>query len=147
MGLMVVWSVLSVCGAVGGVAVGMVARCRARRGRSPSGLDAEAEANQWIVRLAGGLVPPDVRAWEGADESAARALTSAVECHRTARARLAAARSAGEYEEVTQVAREGIRHLYAARTALGLDSDQTAPASPRGALVPVVGGFCSATPH
>ncbi|WP_314221694.1 hypothetical protein [Streptomyces zaehneri] len=84
-----------------------------------SDLDAEAEANHWLIRLGGGLVPPGARAWAGADEAAGRALTSAAECHRAARDRLSAARTAGEYEEVTRVAKEGLEHLRSARAALG----------------------------
>ncbi|MCX5525341.1 hypothetical protein OG342_21215 [Streptomyces bobili] len=126
MGFMGVWSVLPVVGAVGGVAggvaCGVVAGRRSRRDRSPSGLDAEAEANQWLVRLAGGLGPPDVRAWAGAGEDTARALTSAAECHRAARARLATARTAAEYAEVTRTAREGLDHLGRARAGLGRET-------------------------
>ncbi|MFD5253211.1 hypothetical protein ACFWM5_10305 [Streptomyces bobili] len=122
MGFMGVWSVLLVVGAVGGVACGVVVGRRSRRDRSPSGLDAEAEANQWLVRLAGGLGPPDVRAWAGAGEGTARALTSAAECHRAARAGLATARTAAEYAEVTRTAREGLEHLGRARAGLGTET-------------------------
>ncbi|MGW2048755.1 hypothetical protein ACWCPF_26770 [Streptomyces sp. NPDC001858] len=110
---MIMLSVLLIVGAV----VGVVAQRRAQRGRRPSELDAEAEANHWLVRLGGGLVPPDVRAWARADATAGQALTSAAECHRTARARLAQARTAAEYEEVTRVAKEGLDHLRTARAA------------------------------
>ncbi|MFH9824222.1 hypothetical protein [Streptomyces bobili] len=129
MGFMGVWSVLLVVGAVGGVACGVVAGRRSRRDRSPSGLDAEAEANQWLVRLAGGLVPADVRAWAGADEGTARALTSAAECHRAARTRLATARTAAEYAEVTRTAREGLEHLGRARAGLGRETATASPAA------------------
>ncbi|MFD9391501.1 hypothetical protein ACFWBB_12455 [Streptomyces sp. NPDC060000] len=134
---MITLSVLLIAGAV----VGVAARRRAARTRSPSGpaglsgssgssgppgssglsdLDAEVEANHWLIRLGGGLVPPDARAWAGAEESAGRALTSAAECHRVARTQLAGARTATEYGEVTRVAREGLEHLRVARAALGL---------------------------
>ncbi|MFJ9739518.1 hypothetical protein [Streptomyces sp. NPDC101166] len=109
-------SVLLIAGAV----TGIVVRRRGRRVRRPSGLDAEAEANLWLVRLGGGMASLDPRTWEGADEEAARALTSAAECHRRARARLATARTAAEYEEVTRTAREGLEELRRARTGLGL---------------------------
>ncbi|MFD5266628.1 hypothetical protein [Streptomyces sp. NPDC058335] len=125
MGFMVVLSVLLVVGAVGGV----VAQRRSRRDRHPSGLDAEAEANQWLVRLGGGLVPPDVRAWAGAGEDTARALTSAADCHREARARLADARTAAEYAEVTRTAREGLDHLRRARAGLGRETASASPAA------------------
>ncbi|OQD53276.1 hypothetical protein BM536_027585 [Streptomyces phaeoluteigriseus] len=125
MGFMVVLSVLLMLGAVGGV----VARRRSRRERPPSGLDAEAEANEWLVRLGGGLVPPDVRAWAGADEDTARALTSAADCHRAARARLATARTAAEYAEVTRTAREGLDHLRRARAGLGRETASASPAA------------------
>ncbi|MCX4763527.1 hypothetical protein OG562_21690 [Streptomyces sp. NBC_01275] len=115
-GFMIMLSVMLIVGAV----VGVVAQRRAQRGRRPSDLDAEAEANHWLVRLGGGLVPPDVRVWVDADETAGRALTDAAECHRAARVRLAAASTAGEYAEVTRVAKEGLEHLREARTALGL---------------------------
>ncbi|MDX3527960.1 hypothetical protein P1P75_16330 [Streptomyces sp. ID05-39B] len=132
MGFMGVWSVLLVVGAVGGVTCAAVAGRRSLRGRSPSGLDAEAEANQWLVRLAGGLVPPDVRAWAGAGEDTARALTSAAECHRAARARLATARTAAEYAEVTRTAREGLEHLGRARAGLGRETATVSPTAGRG---------------
>ncbi|WP_371670215.1 hypothetical protein OG985_22845 [Streptomyces sp. NBC_00289] len=122
MGFMLVLAVLIIVGAVFAV----VAQRRSRRTRPPSGLDAEVEANRWLVRLGGGLVPPDVRAWAAADENAARALTAAAECHREARAQLAAARTAAEYDRVTRTAREGLRHLGTARTALEPGSDAEA---------------------
>lgn len=118
MGFMITLSVVLIAGAVAGV----VAQRRAQRARHPSDLDAEADANHWLVRLGGGLVPPDARTWESADEESARALTSAAECHRQARARLAAARTAAEYEEVSRTAREGLEHLRRARAGLGLVS-------------------------
>lgn len=126
-GFMVALSVLLVVGAAVGAVVGAVAQRRTQRGRPPSGLDAEAEANHWLVRLGGGLVPPDVRAWAGADETAGQALTSAARCHRAARAQLAAARTAVEYGEVTRVAKEGLEHLRTARSALALDPPAAAP--------------------
>ncbi|MFE9677566.1 hypothetical protein ACFYO5_26145 [Streptomyces sp. NPDC006259] len=129
MGFMGVWSVLLFIGAVGGVVGGVAARRRSRRDRTPSGLDAEAEANHWLVRLGGGLVPPDVRTWAGAGEDTARALTSAADCHREARARLATARTAAEYAEVTRSAREGLDHLRRARAGLGRET-ASASASP-----------------
>ncbi|MFD9433938.1 hypothetical protein [Streptomyces sp. NPDC060002] len=104
------------------------------------------EANHWLIRLGGGLVPPDARSWAGADETAGRALTSAAECHRAARDRLTGARTAGEYEEVTRMAKEGLAHLRTARTALGQPaSADGVPALPRAARVPAVGGACTVT--
>jgi hypothetical protein len=122
---MIALSVLLIVGAV----VGVLAQRRTQRRRPPSDLDAEAEANHWLVRLGGGLVPPDVRAWAGADETAGQALTGAAECHRAARAQLATARTAAEYGEVTRVAKEGLEHLRAARSALGLGLESS-PAAP-----------------
>ncbi|MFI1029443.1 hypothetical protein [Streptomyces sp. NPDC020951] len=118
-GFMIMLSVLLIVGAV----VGVVAQRRAQRSRRPSDLDAEAEANHWLVRLGGGLVPLDVRAWARADETAGQALTSAAQCHRAARAQLAQARTAAEYAEVTRVAKEGLDHLRTARAALGPDPE------------------------
>ncbi|WP_327316479.1 hypothetical protein [Streptomyces sp. NBC_01235] len=141
MGFMITVSVLLIVGAV----VGVVAQRRTQRNRPPSDLDAEAEANHWLVRLGGGLVPPDARAWAGADEAAGRSLTSAAECHRAARAQLAGARTAGEYAEVTRVAREGLEHLRSARTALGIDSDVAVSAPPHAVRVSAVGGACAVT--
>ncbi|MEH0556749.1 MULTISPECIES: hypothetical protein [unclassified Streptomyces] len=113
-GFAIMLSVLLIVGAV----VCVLAQRRDRR-RTPSGLDAEAEANHWLVRLAGGLVPPDVRAWSGADVAAERSLTHAAECHRAARTRLTTARTAAEYEEATRLAKAGLEHLAAARAGLG----------------------------
>ncbi len=126
-GWMITLAVLLIAGAA---AVAAAVQRRPRRGRPASGLDAEAEANHWLVRLAGGLVPPDVRAWAGADETAGRSLTNAAECHRAARARLAAARTAAEYGEATRLAREGLEHLRAARTALDRNAAPTSVPAP-----------------
>ncbi|MFF1543122.1 hypothetical protein [Streptomyces sp. NPDC058291] len=117
-GFVITLSALLIAGAA---AAAVAARRRPRRERPPSGLDAEAEANHWLVRLTGGLVPPGVRAWATADEAAGRSLTHAAECHREARARLAAARTAAEYAEATRLAKEGLEHLRAAHTTLGQD--------------------------
>ncbi|TQJ54363.1 hypothetical protein OHU34_20945 [Streptomyces sp. NBC_00080] len=142
-GFMITLSVLLIVGVVAGV----VAQRRTARTRRPAGrpglsdLDAEAEANHWLIRLGGGLVPPGARAWAGADEAAGRALTSAAECHRAARDRLSGARTAGDYEEVTRVAKEGLEHLRSARAALGQPASGAVdgPALPRAARVPAVG--------
>ncbi|MFF4588311.1 hypothetical protein [Streptomyces sp. NPDC001388] len=117
MGWAIALSVLLIIGA----AAGVVAQRRGRAGRPPSDLDAEAEANHALVRLTGGLVPPDARTWSSADEETARALTRAAECRREARTRLVTARTAAEYAEVTRVAEEGLEHLRTARAGLGLD--------------------------
>ncbi|AVV41736.1 hypothetical protein PYK79_05705 [Streptomyces sp. ID05-04B] len=121
-GFAIMLSVLLIVGAVGCV----VAQRRDRR-RPPSGLDAEAEAHHWLVRLAGGLVPPDVRAWAGADAAAERSMTRAAQCHRSARARLATARTAEEYEEATRLAKAGLEHLAVARAGLGPGPAAPAP--------------------
>ncbi|MFJ9021871.1 hypothetical protein ACIRPU_18155 [Streptomyces sp. NPDC102259] len=163
-GFMITLSVLLIVGAVAGV----VAQRRAGRTRRPAGrpgrfgrpdrpgrsgppgpsglsdLDAEVEANHWLIRLGGGLVPPDARSWAGADETAGRALTGAAQCHRAARDRLTGARTAEEYEEVTRMAKEGLEHLRAARAALGQPASADGlPALPRAARVPAVGGACA----
>ncbi|MEU9435405.1 hypothetical protein [Streptomyces sp. NPDC048252] len=166
-GFMIALSVLLIVGAVAGV----VAQRRAGRTRRPAGrpgrpvrsgrpgrsgasgpsglsdLDAEAEANHWLIRLGGGLVPPGARAWAGADEAAGRALTGAAECHRAARDRLSGARTAGEYEEVTRVAKEGLEHLRSARAALGQPASAAVdgPALPCAARVPALGAGCAGT--
>ncbi|ELP71330.1 hypothetical protein ACKI1I_02490 [Streptomyces turgidiscabies] len=82
-----------------------------------SGLDAEVEANRWVVRLGGslaGLRP-------GADEAAAQALAEAAGRHRAARGQLATARTPAEYAVARQTAVEGLRYVRAARSALGLE--------------------------
>lgn len=111
----------------------------------PSDLDAEVEANHWLIRLGGGLVPPGARAWAGADDSAERALTSAAECHRAARALLEGARTAGEYGEVTRVAKEGLEHLRVARAALDIGSGSAHVAAPVSGEVSEAGavGMCA----
>ncbi|MFJ8111215.1 hypothetical protein [Streptomyces sp. NPDC096132] len=111
-------SILLITGAV----VGVIAQRRAQRTRSPSDLDAEAEANHALVRLTGGLVPPNARAWSTANAETGRALTRAAECQREARTRLSEARTAADYAEVTRLAREGLDHLRVARAGLGTDS-------------------------
>ncbi|WP_208781842.1 hypothetical protein [Streptomyces griseorubiginosus] len=114
---------------VAGSAGAVVALRRSRAGRGPSGLDAEAEANRWLILLGAGLIPPGAATWASAGERAGRALTEAAECHRTARALLAEARTAAEYGRVTRTAQEGLRHVDAAREALGL-SPNPAPTTP-----------------
>jgi hypothetical protein len=111
-------SVLLIVGAVASV-VGL------RRGGGTStahtGLAAEAEANHWVVLLGESMVVPDARQWAEAGEGTGRALSSAMQCHRDARRRLAEARTADEYEGVARTAREGLRHVRVARAGLGLE--------------------------
>ncbi|MEU1512574.1 hypothetical protein ABZ490_10495 [Streptomyces sp. NPDC005811] len=127
---MVFATVLSVLLIVGAVA-GVLAQRRSHRHRPPSDLDAEAEANHALVRLTGGLVPPDARAWStAAAEEAGEALTKAAECRREARSRLATARTAAEYAEVTRLARDGLEHLRVAQAGLGLDTPPTPAPTP-----------------
>ncbi|WP_460067771.1 hypothetical protein [Streptomyces sp. YKOK-I1] len=111
-------SVLLIVGATAGV----VAQRRAQRTRPASDLDAEAEANHALVRLTGGLVPPNARAWSTAAADTDHALTRAAECQREARSLLATAHTATEYAEVTRLAGEGLAHLRVARAGLGLDT-------------------------
>jgi hypothetical protein len=112
-------AVLLIVGAV----VAIVARRRSVDDPGPSsGLDAEADANRWVVRLGGGLAGIDVRAQAGAGGAAGESLTEATECLRTARAQLTRARTPDEYTRVTHTAVEGLRHVGAARAALGMDT-------------------------
>jgi hypothetical protein len=114
----VLLALLLVLGAVSAV----IALRRRDDGREvTSDLDAEADANRWVVRLGGGLDGIDVRAQARADDDAARALADAAERLRTARARLASARTPDEYTAVVRTATEGLRHVGEARRALGLD--------------------------
>lgn len=123
MKLAVLVAVLLIVGAV----VAIVARRRSVDEPGPaSDLDAEADANRWVVRLGGSLAGIDVRAQAGAGGSAAHALTDATECLRTARAQLTKARTPDQYAQVTRTAVEGLHRVHAARTALGMD------AGPRG---------------
>ncbi|MBQ0847905.1 hypothetical protein J8N05_06720 [Streptomyces sp. BH-SS-21] len=131
MGFAVLLALLLIAGAV--VARSRWGWTRDRPGPSgqsgPSGLsgmsdlDAEADANRWVVRLGAGLSALEVRAWTGArvDGTATQALTDASERLRTARAELATARTAAEYALVKRTAAEGIDHVRRARTSLGLD--------------------------
>ncbi|WP_340377555.1 hypothetical protein U5640_22425 [Streptomyces sp. SS7] len=116
-----VLSVLLITGATAGVLA------RRRRHRPPSGLEAEAEANHALVRLTGGLVPPNARAWSTADAATDRALTRAAECRQAARALLSEARTPADYAEVTRLATEGLDHLTAARAGLGLETTEAPP--------------------
>lgn len=136
MGFAIAFAVLLIAGAVGAV----VALRRSRGPGAASGpretarlsdLDAEAEANRWLIRLGASLVPPDARTWSTAGEAAGRSLTEASRCHRAARARLAEAHTAAEYAEVTRTAREGLGHVRAAREALGVPADAVAGSSAR----------------
>jgi hypothetical protein len=119
MKLAVLVAVLLIVGAV----VAIVARRRSAEDRSPSsGLDAEAEANRWVVRLGRSLAGIDVRVQARAGGSAAESLTDATERLRSARAQLSTARTSDEYARVTRTAVEGLRHVREARAALGMDA-------------------------
>ena len=124
MGYAIALSALLIAGTVGAVVV--LRRTRAAPG--PTELDAEAEANRWLIRLGGSLMPPGASSWASNGKTAGRALTDAAECHRAARALLAEARTAADYERVTRTAQEGLRHVDAAREALGLAADPAAAA-------------------
>lgn len=119
MGYAIALAALLIAGAAGAV----VALRRSRAPRGATGLDAEAEANRWLILLGGSLMPPGASAWASNGQAAGQALTEAAECHRAARSLLAEARTAAEYERVTRTAQEGLRHLHAAREALGLTAD------------------------
>ena len=128
MGYAIALCALLIAGTVGAV----VALRRTQAAPGPTELDAEAEANRWLIRLGGSLMPPGAGNWAGNGKTAGRALTDAAECHRAARSLLAEARTAAEYERVTWTAQEGLRHVDAAREALGLATGQTS-----GVLEPV----------
>jgi hypothetical protein len=123
MGFTVLFALLLIVGAV----VAVVALRRSYQAHGPSDLDAEADANRWVVRLGGSLSTLDVRAQTGADRSAAQALTDAAERLRTARDQLATAHTAAQYAQVTRTAVEGLHHVRTARTALGLDHGPAPP--------------------
>ncbi|MGW1667468.1 hypothetical protein [Streptomyces sp. NPDC002324] len=119
MKLAVLVAVLLIVGAV----VAIVARRRSVDDPGASSdLDAEADANRWVVRLGGSLAGIDVRAQAGAGGAAGESLTEATESLRTARAQLARARTPDEYARVSRTAVEGLRHVGAARAALGMDT-------------------------
>ncbi|MFF9034242.1 hypothetical protein ACF090_02085 [Streptomyces sp. NPDC014892] len=129
MKLAVLVAVLLIVGAV----VATVARRRSVEDPRPSSdLDAEAEANRWVVRLGGSLAGIDVRAQARAGGSAAESLTEATERLRTARAQLTRARTPDEYARVTRTAVEGLRHVGEARAALGVDTGPGPGAGPAG---------------
>ncbi|MGI5456356.1 hypothetical protein ACQEWB_24955 [Streptomyces sp. CA-249302] len=134
MGYAIALSALLIAGSVGAV----LALRRSQSGRGTSQLDAEAEANRWLVRLSGSLIPPGAAAWATGGEAAGRALTEAAECHRTARTLLAEAHTAADYDRVSRTAQEGLRHVHAAREALGLTADPAAPPVQAPAPAPVV---------
>lgn len=136
MKLAVLVAVLLIVGAV----VAIVARRRSVDEPGPSSdLDAEADANRWVVRLGGSLAGIDVRAQAGAGGSAAESLTDATERLRTARAQLTRARTPDEYAQVTRTAVEGLHHVRAARTALGMDPGPGAGPGPGPAPAPGAG--------
>lgn len=139
--LVAVWVVVSLIVAA---AVAVVARRRSAAEPPPSSdLDAEAEANRWVVRLGGGLAGIDVRAQARAGGGAAESLTEATERLRAARAQLTRARTPDEYARVTRTAAEGLRHVREARTALGMDTGAGAGPGGQGE-VPVAGSVRTA---
>lgn len=122
---MIALSVLLIIGAVASVLV-LRRTARPEPADRTDGLAAEAEAHHWVVRLGDSLIIPDARIWAGADEGTGRELSYATACHRDARQLLTGARTPAEYDEAARVARDGLRHMNAARRTLGLD--QGAPA-------------------
>ncbi|AXG78032.1 hypothetical protein [Streptomyces paludis] len=105
---------------------------RARTGNTPPGpgagtvtdaRDAEVEAHSWVDRLGGGLSTLEARG----SRAAAQSLADAAERHRAAQAQLATAYGSAQYALVVQTATEGLHHLRAARTALGLDPGPELP--------------------
>jgi hypothetical protein len=136
---------------VGAVASGVLLRRQAGTrtvASGLSGLDAEVEANRWVVRLGGslaGLRP-------GADEVAARALAEATGRHHAARGQLATARTPAEYALARQTAVEGLQYVSAARSALGrasgppgADADGGDPAEGTARQLLGVDGRCGVT--
>ncbi|WP_203729101.1 hypothetical protein [Streptomyces sp. SID12501] len=118
MGIVVPLTLLLIVGAVASVVLLRRQAGMYTAASGLSGLDAEVEANRWVVRLGGslaGLRP-------GADEAAAQALAEATGRHHTARGQLAAARTPAEYALARQTAVEGLQYVSAARSALGLAS-------------------------
>ncbi|MEU6140281.1 hypothetical protein ABZ848_07975 [Streptomyces sp. NPDC047081] len=126
MGYAIALSALLIAGSAGAV----LALRRSQSDRGTQRLDAEAEANRWLVRLSGSLIPPGAAAWATGGEAAGRALTEAAECHRTARALLAQAHTAADYDRVSRTAKEGLRHVHTAREALGLAPDPARAPAP-----------------
>lgn len=120
MGFAVLLALLLIVGAVAAVVV----QRRSNGAGAMSDLDAEAEANRWVVRLGGSLSA--FTAGARADRTAARELSAAAERHRTARHQLASAHTPAEYAVVTRTALEGMHHVRAARTALGLNARSAA---------------------
>jgi len=113
---------------IAGTAAAVLALRRTQAAPGPTELDAEAEANRWLIRLGGSLMPPGASSWASNGKTAGRALTDAAECHHAARSLLAEARTTEEYERVTLTAQKGLRHVEAAREALGLAADPAAAA-------------------
>jgi len=123
MGFAVLLALLLIVGAV-------AARRRWGRAHGMSDLDAEADANRWVVRLGSSLSSLDVRARAGADSEATQALADASERLRTARDALTTARTAAEYALVTRTAAEGLQHIRTARASLGLDPESDRAGGP-----------------
>ncbi|MGW5656620.1 hypothetical protein [Streptomyces humi] len=99
------------------------AACPGPTARQDLAADAGAEATRWVDRLGGGIATLN-----GGDDRAARqALADATERHRAAQAQLATAYTPAQYALVTQTAVEGLHHVRAARTALGLDPGPALP--------------------
>lgn len=126
MGIVVPLTLLLIVGAVASVVLlrrqsGLYTVPSGRPSRL-SGLDAEVEANRWVVRLGGSLSGLRAGVGVGADEAAAQALAEAAGRHRAARGQLADARTPAEYALARQTAVEGLQYVRAARTALGLES-------------------------
>lgn len=113
----VVLALLLIAGAV--FAVVVLRRSQGDRdGSDLSDLDAEVEASGSVLRLGASLTVPEARVWAGADETVTRALTNAVECHRTAAAQLTTARTVTEYTQAARTAQQGLAFVATARAAL-----------------------------
>jgi hypothetical protein len=125
MGVTALLALLLIVGAV--VAVVAQRRSCQAHAHGLSDLDAEADANRWVVRLGGSLSALDLRRRAAADKAARQALSQASERLRTARDQLATAHTTAEYGLVKRTAIEGHHHVRTARTALGLDPGPSLP--------------------
>ncbi|SCE81139.1 hypothetical protein GA0070618_1104 [Micromonospora echinospora] len=96
------------------------------RRRARETADARAEALRWYERLGG-----QVMNLHGDAPAVRQALVDAGERYNAAGSQLEQARTVRQYEIARDTALEGLAHVQAARTALGLDAHQPArPAHP-----------------
>jgi hypothetical protein len=108
------------------VVVGVVWLLRQRTATRTRELDdARFEARRWVEQLGG-----QIFILEGSNDASKQALADASERHNAAASQIDQVSSPAQARQVTEIAREGLYYVRAARTAMGLDPGPELPPLP-----------------